>query len=167
MTPQEHTFSRFHFYLKLGLWHSGQVSGWGRIDAVSVHPDGTTDKGFFLRKSPDDYLRSPRISKPLAPGLFLLDTYCLTANSTQQESVHVAVIAVCKATMDSVEAIHCLRITSRANAQQFRQAVQNATESIEQMDVNSSSGYYRRKRKNTRTGNRIDTGPIHAYTRKY
>jgi hypothetical protein len=167
MTTQEHSFSTFHLYLKLGLWRSGQVSGWGRIETVSVSSDGTTDKGFFIRKSPEDSLRSPRINKPLAPGLFLLDMYSLTANSVLQESVHVAVIAVCKATMDSVEAIHCLRITSRTNAQQFRKAVQNATGSPEQMDVRSASGYYRRKRKHTRTGNRIDTSPIHAYTRKY
>ncbi|MDR2805003.1 MAG: hypothetical protein LBB85_05075 [Dysgonamonadaceae bacterium] len=153
MDGKEYALQEFCLLLKLGVWQSGMVAGWGRVEIATVAADDITGRGFFIRKPMEMYRRSPLIKKQLGLGLFLLDSYCLTRTNTAKESIHIAVIAVCRATIDRIEALYCLRITNRSDSL------------VESFD--SSGRHYFRKRKTVRASNRIDTSPLNSYTRKY
>jgi hypothetical protein len=143
MDGKEYTLQEFCLRLKLGIWRTGAVAGWGRTETVTVSADGMTDRGFCLRRTPETYRRSPLIKKQLSHGLFLLDSYCLTKRNAAKESVRVAVIAVCRATADSIESLYCLRITGRSD-----DAVEKS---------GSSARNYFQEAKNRRDGRRYRT----------
>ncbi|MDR1198773.1 MAG: hypothetical protein LBK94_07130 [Prevotellaceae bacterium] len=157
MNGKEYNVQEFYLHLKLGIWQSGQVAGWGHVETAKVRSDLMTDKGFFIHKALNTYFHSPLIKKHLSSGLFLLDLYCLNKN-TAEKYVHVAVVAVCRATVDYIKSVECLRIINQLDACKFLQLLQNPA------SVKTSGAYP--KWKTAGAGGRINNG-IPVYTRKH
>jgi hypothetical protein len=153
---KEYSLHEFYLCLKLGIWQSGQVAGWGQAETAKVYSDLTTDKGFFVHKAMNTYIHSPLIKKTLSSGLFLLDLYCLNKN-TDGKYVHIAVVAVCCATTDYIKSVECLRITNQLDTSKFLQLLQDPA------SVKTSGSYP--KWNTTRASRRINNG-IPVYTRK-
>ena len=134
---KDYSLPEFCLRLKLGIWRTGAVAGWGRVEIVAVHAGdsavaphrrrcrdaetatgytgGVTDWGFFIRKPPEAYVRSPLAKERPGRGLILLDSYCTTTKNAAKESVRIAVVAVCRATTECIEAVYLLRITDRSD----------------------------------------------------
>jgi hypothetical protein len=154
---KEYNVQEFYLHLKLGIWQSGQVAGWGHVETAKVRSDLMTDKGFFIHKALNTYFHSPLIKKHLSSGLFLLDLYCQNKRNDTREYVHIAVIAVCRATADYIKSVECLRITNKSDTCKFMQLIQYPA------SVKTSGSYP--KWNITRASGHINQG-IPVYTRK-
>ncbi|MDR0834404.1 MAG: hypothetical protein LBN93_09535 [Candidatus Symbiothrix sp.] len=137
------TLTEFYRLVKLNLWHSGQVTGYGQVDKIEVFDDCTTNKGVIVRKELADYVLQPTMLKQLCNGLYLLDFYDLEDNLVRRESTYIAVVAVCRQTLEHIECVTFLKIRDHWK-----------------------SPFYK-KRKYKGLSDRIDTSPINSYRRNY
>lgn len=143
--------SDFYLFLKLGLWKTGIVSGWGKID---LFPNSEADD-YLLKKSREYYLDPLLPKRVLGTGICLLDFY-LSDNTSGQSKTYIVVLSIAPSGLENKERLCFLKMTSHGNV--------SATTPEELQ--NESITYYRKKR---RTGGtrRIDTSPLNSYQRKY
>jgi hypothetical protein len=149
------TLSDFYVFLKLGLWKTGNVSGWGRIDLISSDAAGS----YLLKKNPEQYQNPLLPKKWLRTGIYLLDLY-LSDQRPGQSKTCIVVLSVRQSGWERKEQLYFLKIISSQNA-----AVVPATILKEQM-TSESTDYYRKKRRKGGS-RRIDTSPLNSYQRKY
>lgn len=166
-----YTLKEFYRYLKLGIWTSGIVDGWGFVQRVRVYPDGVTNKGCVVSKMPNEYkdeLQQSRLQLSIA--LQLLDLYSLEEQQTSKYNnkykiyTHLAVVSQCKLRGAYDQHIYYLKITNNEPTSIFRTKVYDSSPMKISASVSSSGGYKRRKNKRV---SRIDTSPINSVSRKY
>ncbi|GHT41259.1 hypothetical protein FACS189437_07940 [Bacteroidia bacterium] len=149
------TLSDFYLFLKLGLWKTGTVSGWGRIDLIS----GDDSDSYWLKKNPELYQNPLLPKKWLRTGIYLLDLY-LSAQSPGRSKTYICVLSVNPSGLEKKEQLYFLKIINSPNA-----AVVPATVLKGQM-TSESTDYYRKKRRKGGS-RRLDTSPLNSYQRKY
>lgn len=104
MTP-----STFLLLLKLGLWHSGHVQGWGRVEYLQ----------------PTAACPLPPVKKQLGIGIYLHGLYLLQSVVRGQRRVatFVMVISECRLRGAFEEKTHILKVTNALKAEEFKQLV--------------------------------------------
>jgi len=107
------TIDEFYLCLKLGIWHCGQVTEWGKVEKLSV-------ADVVARK---DYLQQPLIKKHLGTGLYLLDLYLLDMNGKTGERIYMVVIAVCHNTLEHIQSVCYLKVRNKVVLREFKQVV--------------------------------------------
>jgi hypothetical protein len=143
MTRTEYSIPLFYLFLKLNLWHTGQVTGWGQVQRVHVRDSGS----------------SPLIKKQLAPGLFLLDLYMQEQSKRGNGFVYMAVVSIAGTLRNDSETVF-LKISNQTAWSDFQYLVLDKQAQIP-------------KRKSKRTSlykpdiPRVDTSPINSAARKY
>jgi hypothetical protein len=94
-----HTLEEFYLHLKLDSWRSGRVAGWGRVERIA-------ENDLPLKK---EYRKCPVVKRLLSSGLYLLDLYLLETTQGSEDKIHIAVIAVCRANLDNIQSLCCLK----------------------------------------------------------
>lgn len=166
-----YTLQEFYLYLKLGIWTSGTVDGWGFVQQVTVYPDGMSNKGCFVLKMPKAYKDELQQSRQqLSAGLQLLDLYSLEEQQTSKYNnkykiySHLAVVGDCRLRGAYDEQIYYLKITNSDPITTFRTKIYDSKQvEISAFKKNNRSTILRKKRRVSR----IDTSPINSVTRKH
>jgi hypothetical protein len=109
-TPEE-----FYQSLKLDIWHFGRVSAWGRVEKISA-------ADLPIRKN---YGQSSIIKRHLGTGLYLLDLYLQETDRWSENKVYIAVIAVCRTTLDHIQTVHYLRAVNNMTMTDLKDFIYN------------------------------------------
>ncbi|MFV0329218.1 MAG: hypothetical protein ACK5KL_05220 [Dysgonomonas sp.] len=134
MARQEYTLSDFYLYLKLGIWQTGMVEGWGLTRKVDVYPDGKTNKGCIVIKQPDEYKKEGITKTELQIGLNLLDMYPLDVQQTSKNNNkykiynYLIIISECRLKGTFDEQIYYLKVTNYQTLEQFRKIINDGAQ---------------------------------------
>lgn len=166
-----YTLQEFYLYLKLGIWVTGIVDGWGLVRQAIMYPDGMTDKGCFITKKPNEYKDELQQNRQqLSIGLQLLDMYPLEERQTNKYNnkykiyTHLAVVGDSRLRGAYEEQIYYLKITNNDPITIFRTKIYDS----KQMEISASKRNNRSTilRKERRVS-RIDTSPLNSVSRKH
>jgi hypothetical protein len=156
---KEYTVTDLYQHLKLDIWRSGRVAGWGDVRKVNVRSDNTVSTGYHIAKPLSSYSPfSP--AKQLGTGLYLLDLQSVKRDVWNRQLVYIAIIAVCKSTMSHIQTIHCLQITNSLESGALRKL----------MTDNPAQASIRKRKPLFRTGKTpraFDSSPLHSVRRKH
>ena len=123
---ETYSVSDFLMLLKLGIWNRGYVKDWGLIESIKVNKDGDLKNDCFIKKQPEDYLKTGcYFSKQLGTGLYLHDMHMpySFAQDYSRICTHMMVISQCRLRGLFEEKIYYLKVTNRQSLSQFRQMV--------------------------------------------
>lgn len=160
---KQHTLSKFYLSLKLGIWTSGEVEGWGLVQNMDVCANGSTNKGCFVKKQPEEYKRGHTITKKqLSIGLNLLDIYLLEIEGSGRSKTYnyIAVISECRLKGAFEERIYFLKVTNYKTMSEFTTIILNSTSAVVYKTKHFSLNPKRRV-------SRFDNSPINSATRKH
>lgn len=165
-----YTVKEFYRYLKLGIWTSGIVDGWGFVQSIRVYADGTTNKGCFVPKMPKEYKEELQQSKQqLSIGLQLLDLHQLEEQQASKNNnkykiyTYMAIVSLCRLRGAYKEELFYLKVTNNEIFDTFR----NRLCSRENLNRAANNNYFTYRRNKNRRKSTIDTSPINSATRKY
>lgn len=165
MAGREYTLSDFYLYLKLGIWQTGMVEGWGLTRKVDVYPDGKTNKGCFVIKQPDEYKQVGMTETKLRPGLNLLDMHLLDIRQTDRYNNkykiynYLIVISECRLKGTFEENIYYLKVTNYQTLEQFRKIINSDERVIRRSNWSPIKPKHR--------VSRFDSSPLNSVRRKY
>lgn len=100
----KYSISDFYLLLKLGLFRSGNVSGWGYLSVNGI-------RSCFLRKPPEAYTDNYRAKKQLGIGIYLLDLY-LWQKSINDRDTYILVISVNRNILSHNTKVYVLKLRS-------------------------------------------------------
>jgi hypothetical protein len=124
MIDGRYTIAELYLLLKMDIWRQGDVVGWGRVEKLSVDADGKTNKVYTGSvKSARNYVLSPLIKRHLTTGLYLLDLYLSEKNRETGENIYIAVIAVCRTTIEHLKSVFYLKISNKMDLTEFQDFV--------------------------------------------
>jgi len=159
-----YTLSDFYLYLKLGIWHIGDVEGWGTVQKMDVYSNGLTNKGCFVIKQPQEYKKSEITKTELQTGLYLLDMYPLDTGQTSKYNNkykiynYLVVISECRLKGTFEENIYYLKVTNYRSLEQFRKIINDGA----QVRRSNWSPI-----KPKRRVSRFDSSPLNSVSRKH
>lgn len=159
-----YTLSEFYLYLKLGIWQTGDVEGWGFVQRADIYSDGLTNKGFITLKQREEYKKDEIIKTELHAGLCLVDMYPLDIQQTSKYNNkykiynYLVVISECRLKGTFEENIYYLKITNYKPMEQFRKIINDGA----QMRKSNWSPI-----KPKRRTSRFDSSPLNSVTRKH
>jgi len=160
-----YTLSDFYLYLKLGIWHTGDVDSWGLVQKINVIADGITNKGCFTIKQPKEY-RTEKINKTeLHRGLYLLDLYPLDIGQTSKYNNkykiynYLVVISECRLKGAFEEHIYYLKVTNNKPLEQFSKITGGGAATMKRSNWSPI--------KPKRRISRFDSSPLNSVKRKH
>lgn len=166
MAKATYTLSDFYLFCKLGIWHSGNVEGWGLVEKIEVDADGLTNKGCFIVEKPEAYKDMAKIiGSELYAGLYLLDLRLLDIQKTNKFNNkykiynYLVVISECRLWGVFGEHIYYLKVTNYQPLEQFRRQLYDG------IATNKRSNWSPIKPK--RNVRRFDSSPLNSVTRKH
>ncbi|MEN9918237.1 MAG: hypothetical protein RL662_673 [Bacteroidota bacterium] len=119
--------SIFYLFLKLGIWQTGEVSGWGTIKTlIHLNRDDHTDDVdrqsklaemsnlSILRRPLAFYLQQHHAKQLLSRGVYLLDYYTVEKPSVNDEGLntHLIIIATSSFSLEKKEHTYVLRVST-------------------------------------------------------
>jgi|GEM_PF-2247537 len=167
------SLSDFYMLLKLGLWNSGEVLNWGRIEKVFIIKNKESDNisginyftfrnnSLYLKKSLQYYLEQPLPKKMIARGTYLLDYYLLDKKADmsgeKQLKTYVVVISTSRFDFENREYTYILRVSNYSEELSFLSVISEGKSSRKR------KSYFRKKT----SARRPEFMPINARERRY
>lgn len=170
---ESYGLSDFYVLLKLGLWKSGEVLNWGRIEKVLLIKNDAFDnisdvnyfafrnKSLYLKKPLQFYLNRALPKKMIGRGVYLLDHYLLErkrhGEGEKQLKTYIIIISTTRFDFENREYTYILRVSNYLDEMDFTSIV------VEGKRARKRKSYFRKK---TSAG-RSEFMPINARERKY
>jgi len=120
-----YAISDFFVFLKLGIWKSGEVSDWGRVNSIvrlnknsatgytpsKTHLTGL-EKFPFLKKPVSHYWQQFFIKGNPSTGIYILDSYILSKKKDEQGVLrsYIVVVATARLGIKNKENIYLLKV---------------------------------------------------------
>lgn len=170
---ESYGLSDFYLLLKLGLWKSGEVLNWGRIEKVSViKNNGFHDisevnyftfrnNSLYLKKPLQYYLEQPFSKMMLTRGVYLLDHYLLEKKAyregEKQLKTYIIIISTSRLDFENREYTYILKVSNYLDELNFTSVMREGKKARKRKS-------YFRKRSSARIPEFM---PINARERKY
>jgi len=170
---ESYGLSDFYVLLKLGLWKSGEVLNWGRIEKVSLIKNNDfndisdvnyltfRNNSLYLKKPLKYYLDQPLYKKMLGRGVYLLDHYHLGKKAFREGErelkTYIIIISTSRFDFESREYTYILKVTNYLDELNFTSVV------TEGKRARKRKSYFRKKS----SSRRPEFMPINAKERRY